>query len=150
MRTKIILVILILLVIITIVLLIGLSDNLTNHQGYTNITVEQAYTLLTNSSNGIQIPIDVSSNSEWAVAHIDTPSPEHPQHWPYLQNGVNLTAFLELYQGKEIILYCKAGVRSNTAANLLVEHHFNGTIYNMLGGVDAWVRAGYPTKASDN
>jgi len=148
MRKKIILIIMILLLITITVFLIGLSSNPTNHQSYTNITVEQAYNLLTNASNGIQIPIDVRTNSEWAVAHIDTPSPENPQHWPYLQNGENLTEFMEVYQGKEIILYCRAGVRSKTAANMLVEHHFNGTIYNMIGGIDAWILAGYPTKAS--
>ncbi|MCX6664213.1 MAG: rhodanese-like domain-containing protein, partial [Euryarchaeota archaeon] len=126
----------------------NLSINPTNDVGYTNITVEQAYSLLTNTSNGIQIPIDVRTNNEWAVAHIDTPYPENPQHWPYLQNGENLTEFMELYQGKEIILYCKGGSRSKTAANLLVENNFDGTIYNMLGGIDAWTLAGYPTKAN--
>ncbi|VVB59215.1 Thiosulfate sulfurtransferase GlpE [uncultured archaeon] len=148
MRKKIILIIMILLLITITVFFIGLSSNPTNHQGYTNITVEQAYNLLTNASNGIQIPIDVRTDSEWTIAHIDTPAPENPQHWPNLQQGVNLTEFMELYKGKEIILYCRAGVRSKTAANMLVEHHFNGTIYNMIGGIDAWILAGYPTKAS--
>jgi len=124
----------------------NLSINPTIGKGYSNITVEQAWNFFTNGSNGIQIPIDVRTNSEWAIAHIDTPSPENPQHWPYLQTGQNLTEFIEVYQGKEIILYCKAGSRSKTAANLLVEHNFDGTIYNMLGGIDAWILAGYPTK----
>jgi rhodanese-related sulfurtransferase len=116
--------------------------------GYTNITIEQAYSLLTNTSNGIQIPIDIRTNSEWAVAHIDTPTPENPLHWPYLQDGVNLTEFMEQYQGKEIVLYCKAGSRTLKAANLLVAQNFNGVIYVMLGGIDAWAQAGYPTKAN--
>ncbi|VVB62229.1 Thiosulfate sulfurtransferase GlpE [uncultured archaeon] len=124
------------------------SINPTTYQGYTNITVEQAYSLLTDTSNGIQIPIDVRTNSEWAIAHIDTPAPENPQHWPYLQQGVNLTEFMQGYQGKEIILYCKAGSRSTAAAKLLVQNNFTGTIYNMLGGIDAWTLAGYPTKAN--
>jgi rhodanese-related sulfurtransferase len=125
------------------------SDELINPTiiaGYTNITVEQAHSLLTNTSNGIQIPIDVRTPSEWAIAHIDTPSPENPQHWAYLQEGQNLTKFMDLYQGKEIILYCKAGSRSMKAANLLVQNNFTGTIYNMLGGITAWTTAGYPTK----
>jgi rhodanese-related sulfurtransferase len=120
--------------------------NPTNSNGYTNITVQQAYSLLTNTSNGIQIPIDVRTPSEWAIAHIDTPYPENPQHWPYLQMGQNLSKFIELYKGKEIILYCKAGSRSKTAANLLVENNFTGIIYNMLGGIDAWISTGYPMK----
>jgi rhodanese-related sulfurtransferase len=155
MRKKIIPIIISLLLITTTILLVeakisaiseDVSNNPTNYQGYTNITVEQAYILLTNTSNGIQIPIDVRTPSEWAIAHIDTPSPENPQHWAYLQMGQNLSKFMDLYQGKEIILYCKAGSRSKTAANLLVVNNFNGVIYNMLGGIDAWTLAGYPTK----
>jgi rhodanese-related sulfurtransferase len=114
--------------------------------GYTNITVQQAYSFLTNTSNGIQIPIDVRTPSEWAIAHIDTPAPENPQHWPYLQMGQNLSKFIELYKGKEVILYCKAGARSFIATKLLIANNFTGTIYNMIGGIDAWIAAGYPTK----
>jgi rhodanese-related sulfurtransferase len=118
----------------------------TTRSDYSNITVDRAWVLLTNISNGIQIPIDVRTPSEWAIAHIDTPYPENPQHWAYLQQGENLTEFMDLYQGKDIILYCKAGSRSTTAANLLVEYNFTGTICNMLGGITAWTAAGYPTK----
>jgi len=119
-------------------------------ESYRNITVEQAYNFLTNTSNGIQIPIDVRYDNEWAVAHIDTPSPENPKHhclcaW---SNETVLQEFMELYQGKEIILYCLAGSRSMTAVNMLVEHNFDGIIYNMLGGINAWIAAGYPTKAN--
>ena len=49
-------------------------------ESYTNITVEQAWNFLTNTSNGIQIPIDVRYDNEWAVEHIDTPAPENPRH----------------------------------------------------------------------
>jgi hypothetical protein len=31
---------------------------------------------------------------------------------------------------------------------MLVQHNFDGIIYNMLGGIDAWISAGYPTKAN--
>jgi rhodanese-related sulfurtransferase len=120
--------------------------NPTIRTGKTDITVDRAWVLLTNISNGIQIPIDVRTPSEWAIAHIDTPYPENPQHWAYLQQGENLTEFMDLYQGKDIILYCKAGSRSTAAANLLVEYNFTGTICNMLGGITAWTAAGYPTK----
>jgi rhodanese-related sulfurtransferase len=124
----------------------NLSINPTLNKGYTNITVQQAYAFLTNTSNGIQIPIDVRTPSEWAIAHIDTPYPENPKHWPYLQMGQNLSEFMELYKGKEVILYCKAGVRSFIATKLLIANNFTGIIYNMIGGIDAWIAAGYPTK----
>jgi rhodanese-related sulfurtransferase len=126
------------------------NNNQTPQKGYTNITVEQAFNLLTNASNGIQIPIDVRTNSEWETAHIDTPYPENPQNWPNLQLGENLSSFITIYQGKQIILYCRTGVRSQNAAALLVANGFTGTIYNMLGGITAWKEAGYPTKANSN
>jgi rhodanese-related sulfurtransferase len=116
---------------------------------YTNITVQQAYTLLTSTANGIQIPIDVRYDNEWAAAHIDTPAPENPRHHCGCSLSADeavLQAFIELYQGKEIILYCSDGTRSLAVANLLVEHSFNGTIYIMIGGIDVWILAGYPTK----
>ncbi len=119
-------------------------------EGYTNITVDQAWDFVTNTSNGIQIPIDVRYDNEWAVEHIDTPAPENPRHhcscaWA---DEAILQEFIGLYQGKEIILYCLAGSRSLTAANMLIEHNFNGTIYLMVGGITAWKQAGYPTKAN--
>lgn len=36
-----------------------------------------------------------------------------------------------------------------TAANILIDNEFNGTIYNMLGGITAWKAADYPTHANN-
>jgi rhodanese-related sulfurtransferase len=149
---------LVILGIVALLVSVGLSgcnsteqthNNQTPQNSYTNITVEQAYNLLTNTSNGIQIPIDVRTNSEWETEHIDTSYPENPQHWPNLQNGDNLTSFLSTYQGKEIVVYCRTGVRSFNAVKLLIANGFTGKIYNMVGGIVAWTTAGYPTN-SDN
>lgn len=41
--------------------------------GYTDISVDEAWALLNNASNGIQIPIDVRTDPEWIPEHIDTP-----------------------------------------------------------------------------
>lgn len=118
--------------------------------GYTDITVEEAWNLLTDTSNGIQVPIDVRRDSEWKTEHIDTPSPENPIHYPLstLQDEEGLQEFLSLFAGEEIILYCRTGGRSVSAANILVDADFSGTIYNMLGGITAWIDSGYPTIAN--
>ena len=115
--------------------------------GYTDITVEEAWILLSNTSNGIQIPIDVRTDGEWKNEHIDTPPPENPRHYYLedLKNENKLQDFILLYSDKEIILYCASGGRSATAANILADNEFTGTIYNMLGGITAWKAAGYPT-----
>lgn len=125
-------------------------DSLPLDDGYTDLTVEEAWNLLSNVSNGIQIPIDVRTDPEWAMEHIDTPAPENPRHHCVCEwdNETILQEFMALYAGKEIILYCKSGTRSVNAANILVDNGFTGTIYNMLGGINAWKEAGYPTIAN--
>jgi len=129
------------------------QEAMTQNTGYIDITVEEAWTMLTDSSssNGIQIPIDVRTDSEWYDERINTPYPEYPRHYElYLlgtQEGVQ--KFKSLYEGQEIILYCRSGSRSANAAQILVNNDFNGTIYNMLGGITAWRSAGYPTKVGN-
>ena len=115
--------------------------------GYIDITVEEAWDFLNDTSNGVQIPIDVRTDSEWAYEHIDVQYPENPRHhcacaW---YDETILQEFMSLYEGEEIVLYCLAGSRSAEAANLLVENMFNGTIYNMIGGITAWKDMVYPT-----
>ena len=49
----------------------------------------------------------------------------------------------ELDRNKTIIVYCRSGGRSVTACNILVNHGFEN-VYNMLGGINAWIAAGLP------
>ncbi|MBN2603447.1 MAG: rhodanese-like domain-containing protein [Candidatus Thermoplasmatota archaeon] len=123
------------------------SSSLSN-MGYTNITVQEAWLLLTNTSNGIQVPIDVRTDPEWMFERIDTPSPENPRHHCVCEwdNETIVQEFMDLYTGEEIILYCVQGFRSFNAVNILIDHGFVGTIYNMPGGINGWINAGYPTK----
>ena len=118
-----------------------------NSDGYIDITVEEAWNMLNDSSNGVQIPIDVRTDSEWANEHINTPAPEKPRHHCVCEwdNETILQEFMSFYEGKEIIIYCRSGSRSVTASNMLVDNGFVGTIYNMLGGINAWKAAGFPT-----
>lgn len=114
---------------------------------YIDLTVEEVLTMLTTQDDGIQIPIDVRRDDEWKTEHINTQSPQDPIHFSLsrLQDPQELQIFFELFEGKEIILYCRTGSRSVTAANILLENEFNGTIYNMLGGITAWKAADCPT-----
>ena len=127
-----------------------MQKNQVNSITIVNITVNQAWDLLNDISNGIQIPIDVRLDPGWVAAHIDTPYPENAKHHCHCEwdDPTILQDFLDLYQGKEIILYCDDGSESIEAANILVAHDFTGFIYNMVGGIDAWIQAGYPTKAN--
>jgi rhodanese-related sulfurtransferase len=123
-----------------------------NFDGYTNLSVQEIWDLLNSTSNGIQIPIDVRTDQEWINWHFDTPYPEHPRHHILtdLQDPIKLQEFMELYQGKEIILTCHSGKRSWTATQILINNHFNGTIYNNPGGIVGWSAAGFPTVGNRN
>ena len=113
-----------------------------------DITVDEAWELLNDTSNGIQIPIDVRTEAEWKTEHIDTPYPENPQHHDYLEwSDPNvLQDFISTYDGQQIILTCGVGGRSKNAAIILAENNFKGVIYNMLGGLTEWKKQGYPTE----
>jgi rhodanese-related sulfurtransferase len=117
---------------------------------FTNLTVEETWALLNDTSNGIQIPIDVRTDPEWIFEHINTPRPEHPRHHCKCEwiNETILQEFISIYEGETIILYCLSGSRSVDAAYTLINNGFEGTIYNMLGGITAWKATGYPTIAN--
>jgi rhodanese-related sulfurtransferase len=113
-----------------------------------NITVQEAWDLLTDTGNGIQYPIDVRRTDEWNQGFVDTPYPENTHYyfldWLKADNG---TDFADKYNGTEVIMYCKGGYRSLVASYIVcLESPFTGTIYNMLGGITAWINAGYPIR----
>jgi len=114
---------------------------------YTDISVGEAWAMLNDTSNGIQYPIDIRTYPEWILVHIDTPKPENPKHHNFYEWGYPeiLNEFLTTYHGEEIIIYCRSGIRSVTASNILIDNNFDGTIYNMLGGINAWTSTGLPT-----
>ncbi|MDD5435508.1 MAG: rhodanese-like domain-containing protein, partial [Nitrospira sp.] len=48
----------------------------------------------------------------------------------------------ELSRDKSIIVYCRSGSRSRSAADILVKNGFT-QVYNM-GGIVDWINSGYP------
>jgi len=123
----------------------GEIDMFISPSDYIDITVEEAWDLLISTENGIQIPIDVRGFQVWWSERIDTPYPEDPkQHNDFGGDGVQ--EFMSLFDGEEVILYCNVGGTSSRAAEILVANGFNGTIYNMVGGINEWKEEGYPVK----
>ena len=125
-----------------------------SHQqlSYININASEAYDLLSTLDNGIQIPIDVRTDLEWNDERIDTPFPEFPRHFikDDILNEQSYEGFIELYNGSDVIIYCKSGGRSATSAQVLVDRGFGGIVYNMVGGITSWKQNGYPTKLGNN
>jgi rhodanese-related sulfurtransferase len=118
---------------------------------YEDITVTEAYALLTDTSNGIQNPIDVRTTGEWRAERINTPYPEFSRHFALSRlSGIGIQEFITLYEGNTIILYCQSGGRSKSAAQILSDNGFNGTLYNMMGGITAWKKAGYPIQIANH
>ncbi len=99
----------------------------------TDISVEDAKQMI--DTNQDVIILDVRSQSEYDSAHIDgaTLIPKSE-----LEDRIG-----ELDKGKKIIVYCRSGVRSLEASVTLTKYGFQN-IYNMLGGINAWIDAKYP------
>jgi len=123
----------------------------TQFNEYTNLTVFEAWDLLNDTANGIQLPIDVRTDPEWEAGFIDTPYPESPIHFHLdrLEDPAGLQEFIDLYDGEEVILYCAKGGRSFTATKILMNSSFTGEIYNMVGGTSEWVAQGLPMRTND-
>jgi len=113
-----------------------------------NITVTEAWEMLQSEDDGIQIPVDVRTFQEYFTERIATPHfYDKPRLYPLqlIEKQPFTKLFTVLFKGKEIILYCRTAHRSYIAANLLLENNFEGTLYNMVGGITAWKAAGLPT-----
>lgn len=113
-----------------------------------NITVDEAWDMLTDTGDGIQIPVDVRYDYEWYAGYIDTPFPESPIWYckSLLEDPTGLAEFIDMYDGEEIILYCKGGYRSLLCSYMICGAGFTGTVYNMLGGITDWIAEGYPIR----
>jgi rhodanese-related sulfurtransferase len=53
---------------------------------------------------------------------------------------------LETYRDREIVAICKAGGRAHTAAQILMQAGFP-KVQVMMGGMQGWKQAGFPTEA---
>jgi len=117
---------------IVTVLLFSLVST-TNASSYTNVSVGEAKAMI--DSYASLVVLDVRTLSEYNSGHI-----RNTKHIPLAQLGGRLD---ELNVNGEILVYCGSGGRSASASQLLVENGFS-YIYNMLGGITAWISAGFP------
>lgn len=76
--------------------------------------------------------LDVREAWEAAIGQI-----EGSLHVPMHQVPVRLAELLGA--DRPIICYCHHGMRSMQVA-MFLEHHGAGTVYNLVGGIDAWAR----------
>ncbi|MGQ9461052.1 MAG: rhodanese-like domain-containing protein [Candidatus Bathyarchaeaceae archaeon] len=100
---------------------------------YTNMSVSVAKEMI--DTNPDLVILDVRYQYEYDSGHIKNailiPLPE-------LEGRIG-----ELGKEKETLVYCKLGGRSATASEILDANGFT-KVYNMQGGITAWISAGYP------
>jgi phage shock protein E len=100
----------------------------------TNITAEEVVKML--SSGKDYFVLDVRSKEEFGSGHIEG---AHLIPVSELENRL-----AELPRDKPVIVYCRSGSRSTSAANILLDKGFK-EIFNMTGGITDWQSKGFPT-----
>ena len=107
-----------------------------------DISVSQAYELIQNNiDNENFIILDVRTPQEYREAH--------------LEDAINIDYYSENFQdrlsgldeNKIFLVYCQSGNRSANAVAVMINLGFV-ELYNMLGGITAWISAGYPVISS--
>jgi hydroxyacylglutathione hydrolase len=83
--------------------------------------------------------LDVRQPAEWAAGHIAGAT---------FITGAELPARVgDVPEGRPLVVVCGSGYRSSVAASVLAGRR-RGAVINVLGGMRAWGRAGYPTESS--
>jgi rhodanese-related sulfurtransferase len=81
--------------------------------------------------------LDVRTEAEYSVTHLyDAVQLSYED----LEESISK---IDEYKDNIIIVYCKSGARSKNSSQLLVDEGFSN-VYNMEGGILAWIDAGYP------
>jgi len=83
------------------------------------------------------VMLDVRTPEEYAQGHIPGVVPIPLDQVP--------NRLAEIPKDKTVIVTCRSGNRSNQAAQILREKGYDN-VHNMLGGITAWEKAGYPVE----
>ena len=110
---------------------------------YTDITPEEAYNMINDDiSYPNLIVLDVRTQGEYDSYHIC-----NAILIPYTELDSRISE-LDPYKDTEIIVYCGSGVRSVIACNILETYDFT-KVFNMLGGITAWISEDYELCTDD-
>jgi rhodanese-related sulfurtransferase len=105
---------------------------------YQDLSVDDAKDLIDTTPS--LVILDVRTVAEYAAEHI-----EGAVHIPVVELASRITELDWIKeQHSATLVYCRSGVRSAQAAQILVEHGFT-PVYNMLDGLLDWINQGYPT-----
>jgi len=129
----------------TVLLLVGVSllVSSTNASVHTDVTAEQARDLIDSTDD--LIIIDVREPSEYSDTRGHIPGALNFS----LYSAVLMTRYEELPMNSPILVVCASGSRSNQSASYLDLMGFS-MVYDMLGGMSAWMWETVSSADSDN
>ncbi|HVB44014.1 MAG TPA: rhodanese-like domain-containing protein [Streptosporangiaceae bacterium] len=102
-------------------------------KAYSTIPASEAQSLLVERR---AVLIDVRERHEWNTGHVAA-----AKHIPL---GSLSGRMGEIPAGRPVITICQSGMRSARAAGLLAKQGHE--VYNLRGGMSAWVATGLPVK----
>ena len=135
----------VLLVIVSFILpTFGYTMVVAEEQAYQDISIDIANEMIENKKKNPNLVIlDVRTECEYDKGHLfDAFLLPHDE----LESRLNE---LEEYRHFDVIVYCKSGERSQQASQILSQNGFTN-IYNMLGGILAWLDLDYPIYTSSH
>ncbi len=103
------------------------------------LTVDEAARRI---ASGEAVLIDVREPDEWAASGVAAPAKLLPLS-DFQGSRSRWTAFLAGHRDKELIVYCRSGMRSSGVVNTLQREGFRAT---NLGGFSKWAAAGQPVR----
>ncbi|MCG8569925.1 MAG: rhodanese-like domain-containing protein [Spirochaetes bacterium] len=103
-----------------------------------NISAEEAYQLIQdNKNNSDFVILDVRTSGEYNDGYI-----KDAENIDYYGNDFE-DNLKDLDKDKTYLIYCRSGNRSSKTLKIMKNLGFDD-LSNMLGGIGAWQRAGYP------
>lgn len=105
-----------------------------------SVKTVDATTLKSWLDTGEAVLIDVREPGEYSAEHI---SQAHP-----VPLGAVCKTAMPSHSGKKLVIHCKAGRRGGMACEKLLKEAPDLDIYNLDGGMDAWMQAGLPIQSS--
>ena len=112
---------------------------------FTDIDVHTAYAMINNHTQYPNLLIlDVREQNEYDESHL-----YNATLIPRLQINSSISELMP-YNDTEIIVYCASGGRSAMASENLADNHNFTKIFNIEGGITAWIAAGYPVWTINN
>lgn len=102
-------------------------------------------------------PVDCATLKEWLdhdeaividVREVDEYNAAHIKDAILIPVGTCSASSVPHNPDKKIVFHCKAGIRGGKACEICAISMPEKTVYNLEGGLDAWIAEGYPVQTA--